>query len=110
MERALNDHAAQSRIKRVFRVGPVKPVISIGSAHDQLRGLKFPQFILHRLQGEEAQTSQFSHKQFLPRISKQEPKNLRAHYRKQCVQKRLSHEQSYVRPLKAVKIRTGPRA
>jgi hypothetical protein len=50
MPGALNYHSAQSRVERVLWVGPVKPVISIGATHDQLRGLKFSQFILHRLQ------------------------------------------------------------
>jgi hypothetical protein len=67
-------------------------VISIGATHDELSGLKLSQFILHRLKREKAQTGQFSHIQFLPRIGKQEPKNLRTHYGKQRVQKCLGHD------------------
>ena len=78
MRRAFHHEPAQGAVERVFRVGPIEPVISVAAAQDELGSLKLRQFVLHRLQREEAQTGQLSHIQFLPRIGKQELKNLRS--------------------------------
>ena len=49
------------------------------------------QFILHRLEREIAQASEFPNVQFGPRIGKEQAKDFRPHLREQAVQKRLPH-------------------
>src|SRR5712691_1360820 len=100
MQRALDHHPSQGGIERMFRVGPIEAVISVAPAQDELRSLQLRQFVLHRLQGEEAQAGQLSDIQFLSWVGKQELKNLCTDHWKQRVQKCPSHAGSYIDRLK----------
>lgn len=82
MRDALDYQSPQSPKKRMFRVCAVEEMKTIAPAGDQIRCLKLRQFILHCLEGEKTQPSQFSDVKLLARIGKQELKNLRPDHRK----------------------------
>ena len=108
MRSGIDGELSQSAIERVLGIGTIEPLIPIAAARDELRSFEFRELILHRLKRKKREARQLTHIQLLPRISEQQPENLRPHDREQLVQKcRVRHSRSLSRPLKAVESIVG---
>jgi hypothetical protein len=90
------DELLQCWIERVLEIRPIKPLISVAAANDQVRRLELRNLILNRSQREKAKPRQLARVELLPAISKQQPQHLRAHDRKQSMQQRLFDSASII--------------
>jgi hypothetical protein len=86
-----HDQLSQGPIERVLCVSPVKALIAVAPAGDQMSGLQLGQLILHGLEREMAQARELPHIQLLPWVREQESEHFGSDEREQAVQKRLGH-------------------
>jgi hypothetical protein len=100
MNAGADDELSQGKIKWMLWVSAVKALIAVAPAGDQMSSLQLGQFVLHGLEREMTQARKLPHIQFLPRVGKQKPENLRSDEREQLVQECFGHEDGIVpRPL-----------
>jgi len=66
VRRAFAHDLGHGGIQRVLRIRAVEPVISIASAHDQIRRLELYRIILNGSEREKTQSGQLTRVKFLP--------------------------------------------
>jgi hypothetical protein len=78
-------------VQWMLRIGAIEPLITITSAHDQIRRFQLRQLILNRSEREKTQPRQLSRIQLLTWVCEQQPQHLRPNRRKQAMEQCLFH-------------------